>query len=158
MSAIRLFCGSVFGSARELALDIQEALEDQGLEVLFFSEPRLADFTAAGDGEESSSPVLVVTATTGEGELPEDLRPLYHQLQDTLPMTPGRPYGLVALGDSAYRDSYCGAADLVEALFDRLAMAPLKPTLRIDAGQTTDPHSEALPWALDWAERLRQRP
>lgn len=153
MTAIRLFAGSVFGTARELALDIEEALEDEGLEVTFFPEPTLEDFT----GGEPDSAVLVVTATTGEGELPGNLLPLYQQLEETLPIAPERPCGLIALGDSAYQDSFCGAGDQMEALFDQLRYRPVKETLRIDAGLTPDPASQALPWAMEWAELVNSR-
>ena len=43
---------------------------------------------------------LSVTSTTGMGELPDNLLPLYHALRDQLPDWRGRPAAVLALGDS----------------------------------------------------------
>ncbi|TVP54589.1 MAG: flavodoxin [Halomonadaceae bacterium] len=154
MPAIRLFAGSVYGTALEVAQDIEEALEDQGFDVRYFPQPTLSDFT--GDGDNSA--VLLVTATTGEGELPGNLLPLYQQLMDTLPQQPGRIGGVIVLGDSAYGDTFCAAGNLLEELMQQLAYTPVCPSLRIDAADTPEPATVAVPWALTWARRVTEAP
>lgn len=154
MSAIRIFAGSVYGTALEVAQDIQEALEDQGFDVGYFPRPSLADFTDTAD----NSAVLFITATTGEGEIPANLQSLYQQLLDTLPGQAGRPSGVIVLGDSAYGETFCGAGDLLEGLLGQLGCQPVCDSLRIDAAETPEPAELALPWALDWASLIQPTP
>jgi len=154
MPVIRLFAGSVFGTALETARDIEEALEDAGFDARLMENPSLSDFTA----DASDSAVLICTSTTGQGELPASILPLYQALNDSLPMVPGRPCGLIVLGDQSYGDSFCGAGTLFENLFQELGYQQTRDTLRIDAMETTEPAELAVPWALAWAADLNIRP
>lgn len=148
MARIRIFVGSVFGGAQLTARAIGKALADAGHQTTVSETPALEDLTSNDDA------ILVCTSTTGQGELPAPLIPLYVAIRDTLPMQPGRPFGVIVLGDSSYGDTYCGAGELMEEALYEIACRKVGDTLRIDALEVTDPESEALPWALEWADNL----
>lgn len=148
MAQIRILVGSVFGGALMTARAIRQDLEQIGHRVTVLENPSLEDLTGSEDA------LLVCTSTTGQGELPPPLLPFYVNLRDTLPMQPGRPFGIIVLGDSSYGDTFCGAGELMEEAFYEIACRKVGDTLRIDALETVEPEAEALPWARAWAAAL----
>ena len=148
MAAIRILVGSVYGGALMTARALKPALEEEGHQVTVLENPSLTDVT------ENEDALLVCTSTTGQGEVPAGLLPFYVDLRETLPQQPGRPFGVIVLGDSSYGDTFCGAGDLMEEALLETAAAKVGDTLKIDAMEITDPEEEALPWAKNWATNI----
>ncbi|MEQ5835658.1 flavodoxin [Marinobacter sp. NFXS9] len=148
MAQIRILVGSVFGGALMTARAIRTNLNAAGHQVTVLEQPTLDDLTSSDDA------LLVCTSTTGQGELPASLLPFYAHLRDTLPMQPGRPFGVIVLGDSSYGDTFCGAGELMEEALYEIACRKVGDTLRIDALETVEPDVEALPWAQEWAHQV----
>lgn len=148
MAAIRILVGSVYGGALMTARALKPALEEEGHRVTVLESPTLQDMTDNNDA------LLVCTSTTGQGEIPAGLLPFYLNLRETLPQQPGRPFGIIVLGDSSYGDTFCGAGDLMEEALLETAASKVGDTLRIDALETTDPEEEAVPWAKSWAAKI----
>ena len=148
MAAIRILVGSVYGGALMTARALKPALEEEGHQVTVLENPSLTDVT------ENEDALLVCTSTTGQGEVPAGLLPFYVDLRETLPQQPGRPFGIIVLGDSSYGDTFCGAGDLMEEALLETAAAKVGDTLKIDAMETTDPEEIALPWAKSWAAHI----
>ncbi|MBZ2169254.1 flavodoxin [Marinobacter sp. F4216] len=147
-TAIRILVGSVYGGALLTAREIKKDLESQGHQVTVLENPALSDITSNDDA------LLVCTSTTGQGEVPANLLPFYVELRDQLPQQPGRPFGVIVLGDSSYGDTFCGAGDLMEEALYETAARKVGDTLKIDALETMEPEAEALPWARTWAEQI----
>lgn len=148
MTAIRILVGSVYGGALMTAREIRKTLEAEGHHVTVLETPKLADITS------NQEPLLVCTSTTGQGEIPESLLHFYVELKEQLPQQPGRPFGIIVLGDSSYGDTFCGAGELMEEALYETAARKVGDTLRIDALETMEPESEALPWVRDWIRQL----
>lgn len=146
MAAIEVIVGSVYGAAILVAESLEEALVAAGHTINFHEEVTLSELDA-------SHPWLIVTSTTGQGELPPDLLPLFMEIQDRCPPIPQLRYGLVALGDSSY-DNFCGAGVQFNALLQELEAQPLAEMLKIDAGETLEPEEPALAWLSSWIEKL----
>ncbi|KMQ76631.1 flavodoxin [Marinobacter subterrani] len=144
MTAIRILVGSVYGGALLTARAIKKELETEGHQATVLENPVLEDITS------NEEPLLVCTSTTGQGELPANLLPFYLALREQLPQQPGRPFGVIVLGDSSYGDTFCGAGELMtEALYETSARK-VGDTLQIDALETMEPEAEALPWVRQW--------
>lgn len=148
MTAIRILVGSVYGGALLTARDIKKTLDAEGHTVTVLENPALADITDNDDA------LLVCTSTTGQGEVPANLLPFYAALRDQLPQQPGRPFGVIVLGDSSYGDTFCGAGDLMEEALFETSARKVGDTLRIDALETTEPEAEALPWVREWLDKI----
>ncbi|SFN16137.1 flavodoxin [Marinobacter pelagius] len=148
MTAIRILVGSVYGGALMTAREIRKELEADGHQVTVLENPTLPDITS------NDEPLLVCTSTTGQGEIPENLLHFYVELREQLPQQPGRPFGIIVLGDSSYGDTFCGAGELMEEALYETAARKVGDTLRIDAMETMEPESEALPWVRDWIKKL----
>ncbi len=148
MTAIRILVGSVYGGALMTAREIRKELEADGHQVTVLENPELSDITS------NEEPLLVCTSTTGQGEIPENLLHFYVDLREQLPQQPGRPFGIIVLGDSSYGDTFCGAGELMEEALYETAARKVGDTLRIDAMETMEPESAALPWVRDWVNQL----
>lgn len=148
MAVIRILTGSMYGGALMSARKIKEELEAEGHQTMVLENPELADITNNDDA------LLVCTSTTGEGEIPDNLLPFYIDLREQLPQQPGRPFGIIVLGDSSYGDTFCGAGDLMEEALLETGARKVGETLKIDALETVEPEAEAAPWAKTWAASL----
>lgn len=148
MTAIRVLVGSIYGAALFTANEIKASLEAEGHQVTVLDNPALEDITSNDDA------LLVCTSTTGQGEVPGNLLPFYIALKDHLPQQPGRPFGIIVLGDSSYGDTFCGAGELMEEALLETSARKAGETLRIDALEIMNPEEEAVPWAKDWLNKI----
>ncbi|MFN2359549.1 MAG: flavodoxin domain-containing protein, partial [Marinobacter sp.] len=140
MASIRILVGSVYGGALLTARSLKKQLEQDGHQIIVLEHPELENITGNTD------PVLICTSTTGQGEIPPNLLPFYLRLREELPQQPGRPFGVIVLGDSSYGETFCGAGELMEEVFYETSARKVGDTLRIDALETTEPELEAEPW------------
>ena len=100
MAHISIFVGSVYGGAERLSEQISDTIEQTGHQVSVFAEPSLEDL-------KNATHILIVTSTTGQGDIPANLAELYNQLNSTFPMLTNKPFGIVAMGDRSYGDTFC---------------------------------------------------
>ncbi|BBG59882.1 flavodoxin [Providencia rustigianii] len=150
MSKVGIFVGTVYGNSLAVAEVAEEILAQQGHEVVVFDEPTLTDWQSynAGDGV-----ALVVTSTTGQGDLPDTIAPLFYEIKDVLGYQPELKYGLVALGDSSY-DNFCGAGKQFDELLAEQSASRLGDILYIDATEVDAPEEFAKPWVQAWGDLL----
>ena len=116
---VAILSGSVYGTAEEVARHAQKLLSAAGLEASHLPRASLDELKAF-----APEAFLVVTSTTGMGELPDNLQPLYYAIRDQLPAWHGLPGGVIGLGDSSYGDTFCGGGEQVRELFGELADSP----------------------------------
>jgi len=74
---VAILSGSVYGTAEEVARHAQNLLKAAGFETFYNSRASLADIQSFGP-----EAFLAVTSTTGMGELPDNLQPLYSTIRD----------------------------------------------------------------------------
>ncbi|MGF1684270.1 flavodoxin [Photobacterium minamisatsumaniensis] len=148
MAKIGVFVGSVFGGAEEVAEDVTRYLTEVGHQTQLFIEPTLEEFLAY-----QRDLILVITSTTGQGEIPDTLLPLYQALNDTFPLMPQLRYGIIALGDSSYgEDRFCGGGRQFDELLQQLQAKPLAERLDVDACVHFDALEVAMPWVVGWTK------
>ncbi|ALS97756.1 flavodoxin domain-containing protein [Lacimicrobium alkaliphilum] len=139
MSRVSIFYGSVYGNAQQLAEDVQTELEQHGVKAELLDEPKLDDVQMADE-------LLFISSTTGQGDVPPNLEGLILDMESRFPLLDGRPFAVVALGDSSYGDTYCGAGRHIYALLEELQGSAKAPLLKVDACETLEPQDEVLPW------------
>ncbi len=99
--------------------------------------------------------ILAVTSTTGMGELPDNLMPLYSELRDLLPgQLPGLPGGVIALGDASYGDTFCAGGEQMRELFAELGVNEVQDMLRLDGSESVTPETDAEPWLAAFIKHL----
>ncbi|MBN6774683.1 flavodoxin [Pseudomonas granadensis] len=148
---VAILSGSVYGTAEEVARHAQNLLKAAGFETFYNARATLADIQAFGP-----QAFLAVTSTTGMGELPDNLQPLYSDIRDQLPAAwRGLPGAVIALGDASYGDTFCGGGEQIRELFEELGVTEVQEMLRIDASESVTPETDAEPWLAQFIEALR---
>ncbi|MCU1762260.1 flavodoxin [Pseudomonas sp. 14P_8.1_Bac3] len=139
---VAILSGSVYGSAEEVARHAANLLKTAGFETFHNPRASLADLQAY-----APDAFLAVTSTTGMGELPDNLQPLYFAIRDQLPAAwRGLPGAVIGLGDASYGDTFCGGGELMRELFGELGIREVLPMLRLDASESVTPETDAEPW------------
>lgn len=148
MAEVGIFIGTIYGNALFVGEKAQEILTNAGFKVTLFEEPTLTQWQYYRQHY-----ALVITSTTGQGDLPESIAPLYAAIKDSVGYQPELRYGLIALGDSSY-DHFCGAGIQFDALLQEQSATRIGDVLTIDASEYPEPEVFAEPWIEHWATLL----
>lgn len=146
-----IFSGSVFGTADEVADMAVERCRAAGLEVT-----RLKPATVDGLLEANPDAILVCCSTTGMGELPANIQDFYYDMESRFPLLTDKPFGVIALGDAGYCDTFCQGGEQMRDLLLDVQASELLPMLQLDAAETVTPVEDAQPWLDDFIARLRE--
>lgn len=147
---VAIISGSVYGSAEEVARHAGTILRDAGHQTLLNPRLTLPELLAF-----EPQALLAVTSTTGMGELPDNVHPLYAQLRDQLPgALRGLPGGVIALGDASYGDTFCAGGEQFRELLGELGVTEVQDMLRLDASESVTPETDAEPWLAGFIAQL----
>jgi len=144
MSKFQILVGTVYGSTIELAEECQAFLIAQGHQCEWLEAPELSDL-------DPSATLIVMTASTGMGDIPDGLMPLYCDLLDEEPDLTHQNFALVGLGDSSY-DYFNGAAKRLFEVFSNLNAQPLVEPLYVDANEDPEPAEPVMRWLASWVD------
>lgn len=146
MANVVLISGSVFGAATLTTDEIEATLDEAGHTVTRPEEPTIDCLT-----DESQQWLVVCTSSTGNGDLPEELAPLYLGLLNDYPKIIHLKYVVVALGDSSY-ETFCGGGLSIDAALADLGATRAADPFKIDALEVTEPEEIAPAWVLSVIE------
>ena len=147
---VAILSGSVYGTAEDVARHAERQLKAAGFDA--WHDPRaqlqqILDF--------APDALLVVTSTTGMGELPDSFIPLYTAIRDRFPAWSGLPGAVIALGDASYGDTFCGGGEQVRELYGELGVREVLPMLRLDSSVTVTPEEDSEPWIAELIKTLK---
>ena len=137
----------MYGNSLLVAEEAETILTGLGHQAKVFEDPMVADWESY-----TGKYVLVVTSTTGQGDLPDSIVPLFNDLQDMY--QPHLRYGIIALGDSTYAN-FCGGGKRFDALLQEQSAQRVGEMLMIDASEDPEPESVSNPWVEQWATLLQ---
>ncbi len=147
---IGLFVGTVYGGAEGLALHVQDILQQKGHNVTLYLDPSFDDFVSY-----QSDIIVIISSTTGYGDIPDNLMPLFQDLMSRMTMMPNLHYGVIGLGDISYGDErFCGGGRQFDALLLELRAQPVCPRLNIDACVHFDPWPPTHIWLEGFEAKL----
>lgn len=149
MADIFIVIGTESGNAQMVADCLEDEFAAQGHSVTVNDNAQASDVTNGG-----RDVVLIVTATTGMGDLPSNIEPFARALEGENADLSSLRYGVVALGDQTYQDTFCGAGKKMDALFEKLGAKRIGERLEIDACTQPLPDEEAVKWAAEWVGLL----
>ncbi|MFU0966073.1 flavodoxin [Kluyvera ascorbata] len=147
MAEVGIFVGTMYGNSLLVAEEAETILTGLGHQAKVFEDPMVADWESY-----TGKYVLVVTSTTGQGDLPDSIVPLFNDLQDMY--QPHLRYGIIALGDSSYAN-FCGGGKRFDALLQEQSAQRIGDMLMIDASEDPEPESVSNPWVEQWATLLQ---
>lgn len=145
-----IISGSVYGTADLVADEAASLAQAAGLQAM-----RLKDASVDSLLAERADALLICCATTGMGEIPDSLMAFHVELRDRFPLLTELPFGVIALGDSAYGDTFCLAGEQFRDTLLELQGREVLPMLRLDASETVTPEADAEPWLTEFFAAIR---
>ncbi len=149
MAEVGIFVGTMYGNSLLVAEEAEAILKKNGHKATVFEDPELSDWQKF-----SGKYVLIVTSTTGQGDLPDSIVPLFQAIKDKVGYQPDLHYGLIALGDSNY-EHFCGGGKQFDTLLQEQGAQRVGTVLAIDANDHPEPESVANPWVEQWVTLLK---
>jgi len=149
MAEVGIFVGTMYGNSLLVAEEAAAILAGMGHKATVYEDPDLADWE-----KYKNQYVLVVTSTTGQGDLPDSIVPLFQDIKLKLGYQPDVRYGIIALGDSSY-SHFCGGGKQFDALLQEQSAQRVGDMLMIDASEHPEPESESNPWVENWGTLLK---
>lgn len=147
MAEVGIFVGTVYGNALLVAEEAQSILTQQGHKATVFEDPALEAWQYYRHHYS-----LIVTSTTGQGDMPDSIAPLFHAVT-ALGYEPDLKYGVIALGDRNY-ENFCAAGKAFDGLLQEQSATRIGAMLCVDAAQTAEPESVTNPWVSEWGKLL----
>ena len=147
---LTLLVGTVHGNARQIAQTLALAAPDfgagahvldmQGLSIDVFDTPGI---------------FVVCCSTTGSGDVPDNAQALYKSLDAQARYLGHVHFGLVALGDSSYGDTFYGGAKAFQNRLQDLGAQLVGAPCVLDALDAAEPDTVALTWLETWIQQAR---
>jgi MioC protein len=148
MAKIQILVGTVNGTSLQTARAVAHVLNHQGHQVRVNDQPSIQHLQ-----QDQDEVLLVCCSTTGEGELPHNIYPLYLSLDDQAVNLTGRYYGVIALGDSGYR-YFAQAGYMLENALYMSGAKRIGDVCTLDAKQVANHPLTAAQWANEWVAGL----
>ena len=148
---ITILVGTMTGTAELCADEMVDALEAQGVETEIRLMDGLDETALAAKGD-----VIICTSTYGQGDVPDNAQAFIEALKTAKPNLAGIRYGLFALGDMTYAQTFCFGGKQFDETLSALGAQRVGDVHRHDASSGTLPEDEAGEWAAAWVEQLNQ--
>jgi len=131
-----------------VAQEVQTALETAGHQATIKVMDGLdaSVFNAGGT-------FLICTSTYGQGDVPDNAQALFNSLEAEKPNLASVTYGVIALGDRTYKDTYCQGGIRFDQLLTELGARRAGDILTHDASSGTLPEEVAAQWIVPWIEQ-----
>jgi len=142
---ITILVGTMTGTAQLCAQEMELALDDGATQV----EARLMDGldSTVFNGE---SLFLICTSTYGQGDVPDNARALYEDLQKKRPDLSAVRYGVFGLGDRTYAETFNYGGKRFDDLLTELGARRIGERYRHDASSGVLPEEKAVDWCREW--------
>src|SRR5580700_2026463 len=131
---ITILVGTMTGTAEMVAQEVQAALEAAGHQATTQVMDGLDASVFQGGGN-----FLICTSTYGAGDVPDNAQSLFNSLESERPNLSGVTYGVIALGDRTYKDTYCHGGIRFDKLLTELGARRAGEMMMHDAGSGTLP-------------------
>lgn len=147
---VTILVATMSGTAEMVADEIAGRIEDAGGEARIVRMEKAGIATLSG----ADGPILVCSSTYGTGDVPDNGQALYTALETERPDLSGVRYGVVALGDSVYPQTFCFGGRKFDELFASLGAARIGDRFEHDSRSGIYPEDAAADWAEQWFDQL----
>jgi MioC protein len=148
---LTILVGTMTGTAHSVAQELELRLDDEQTRARAVLMDDLDAGTFAGGGL-----FLICSSTYGQGDVPDNARQLYESLLAQRPDLRGVRYGVIALGDRTYTDTFCNGGRRFDAILRELGAQRIGEILLHDASAGTMPEEVAAEWVDGWIARCRE--
>jgi MioC protein len=148
---INILVGTMTGTAQLCAQEMELALDDGETRVEAILMDELDSAVFQRDGV-----FLICTSTYGQGDVPDNARRLYKDLQAKRPDLSRVRYGVFGLGDRTYAETFNFGGKRFDDLLTELGAARIGERHLHDASSGVLPEETALDWCRDWLAKARE--
>ena len=146
---INILVGTMTGTAEMVADEMKAVLEaaDFTVEILPMDNLDAGVFERPGL-------YVICTSTYGQGDVPDNARAFFEDLQAKRPDLSRIRYGVVGLGDSTYSDTYNNGGKQFDDLLASLGAVRIGDRLEHNASGSDLPEAAGVDWVRAWLELL----
>lgn len=150
---ITILIGTMTGTAQLCAQEMELALDDgeTRIEALLMDSLDSSVFQREGV-------FLICTSTYGQGDIPDNARALYEDLQRKRPDLSSVRYGVFGLGDRTYAETFNFGGKRFDELLTELGAKRVGERYKHDASSGVLPEEMAVEWCQQWASKLQETP
>jgi len=148
---LTLLIGTMTGTAQLVAQELELTLDDGETRVQIKPMDGLDAGVLTGGGL-----FLICSSTYGQGDVPDNAKHLYESLQTARPDLSSVRYGVIALGDRTYAETFCNGGKRFDAILSELGARRIGEVMLHDASAGTMPEEVAVVWAADWISQCRK--
>jgi MioC protein len=146
---LKILVGTMTSTADYVAQAIQMDCADivSDIEVLMMDNLDISVFDVATDED---ALYLICTSTYGSGDVPDNARALYESLDATPKYLGHVRYGVIALGDRTYLQTFCFGGKKFDERLQGLGAQRVGEVWCHDASAGTLPETEGAAWCREW--------
>jgi MioC protein len=149
---ITILIGTMTGTAQLCAQEMELALGDDQTQI----EAILMDGLDASVFERDGA-FLICTSTYGQGDVPDNARGLYEDLQKKRPDLSKARYGVFGLGDRTYAETFNYGGKRFDDILAELGATRVGERYQHDASSGVLPEEMAVEWCQQWAAQLQSK-
>lgn len=149
VNAVTILVGTMTGTAEIVAQDMRDVIAATGREVEILQMDDLDPSVFGRPGV-----FLICSSTYGQGDVPDNAMKFYEAVGGQSPDLGHVQYGVFALGDRTYSDTFCHGGKRFDELMVRLRATRLGEVMRHDASAGTVPEAVAVEWIQTWLDAL----
>ena len=146
---ISILVGTMTGTAQLCAQEMELALGDESTQI----EALLMDGLDASVFDREGA-FLICTSTYGQGDVPDNARALYEDLQKKRPDLSRVRYGVFGLGDRTYAETFNYGGKRFDDILSELGARRVGERYKHDASSGVLPEEMAVEWCQAWAAQL----
>ena len=148
---VTILVGTMTGTAQLCAQEMELALEDGETQVEAILMDGLDSTVFDREGL-----FLVCTSTYGQGDVPDNARALYEDLQKKRPDLSAVRYGVFGLGDRTYAETFNYGGKRFDDLLTELGARRIGERYRHDASSGVLPEEKAVDWCREWLAAAKE--
>jgi MioC protein len=146
---ITILVATMSGTAEMVADIIAETIRNTGHTARIIRMEK-----ASATALQSGGLWLICSSTYGTGDVPDNGKAFYAALQTERPDLRSVRYGVIALGDSVYPQTFCFGGKRFDELLASLGAQRIGARLEHDARSEIYPEDAASQWLLSWLARV----
>jgi MioC protein len=148
---LTILVGTMTGTAQLVAQELELTLDDGETRAQVRPMDGLDAGVFSGGGL-----FLICSSTYGQGDVPDNAKNLYESLLSTRPDLSNVQYGVIALGDRTYAETFCNGGKRFDAILAELGASRIGEIMLHDASAGTMPEEIAVAWVAGWISLCRK--
>ena len=137
-----IFVATMTGTALMVADEIVELCSEEDIEAKITEMDYLSDKNL----KDLINPVLIVSSTYGQGDVPDGSKDFYNSVKSNAPNLSHINYAIFGLGDMTYKDTFAYGGKKFDKLFFDLHAKRIGDPFYHDASDSSLPEEAAVNW------------